>query len=97
MDKLGLPEKGVGNEKEMGGGVGERRMNPRQGSDQGSKFNLQHWVYIGRAHRPILCFSWIMLQSKVNRQSILLCSCGNLHVQPRRITPQDLLVLQNPI
>ena len=30
-------------------------------SDQGSKFNIQHCVYIGRAHRPILCFCWIML------------------------------------
>ena len=32
-------------------------------SDLGSTFNSQHCVYIGRAHRPILCFSWIMLQS----------------------------------
>jgi hypothetical protein len=30
----------------------ERRMKPRQGSDKGSKFNIQHCVYIGQAHRP---------------------------------------------
>jgi hypothetical protein len=43
---------------------GERRMKPRQGSDQGFKFNIQHCVSIGQGHRPIFCFSWIMLQSK---------------------------------
>jgi hypothetical protein len=66
---------------------GERRMKPSQGSDQGFKFNIQHWVYIGQAHRPILCFSWVMLQSKVSGQSILLSSCVNCHMQPRQATP----------
>ena len=32
-------------------------------------------VYIGRAHRPILCFSWIMLQSKLSRQSAPVGNC----------------------
>jgi hypothetical protein len=26
-------------------------MKPRQGSDQGSKFNIQHFIYKGKAHR----------------------------------------------
>ena len=53
MDKLGLPERGDGNEKKTGAGRGRRRrLKPRQGSDQGSKFNIQHCVYIGKAHRP---------------------------------------------
>jgi hypothetical protein len=55
MDKLDFPEKGAGNEKEMGRGD-KRRIKPRQGSDQGSKFNIQHCVYIGGTHRPILFF-----------------------------------------
>jgi hypothetical protein len=38
-------------------------------SDQGSKFNIQHSAYIRRDHRPILCFSWIDLQSKLSGQS----------------------------
>ena len=38
-------------------------------SDQGSKFNIQFCVYIGKNPRPILCFSWIMLQSKLCRLS----------------------------
>ena len=36
---------------------------------QGSKFNFQLCIYIGKTHRPILCFSWIELQSKLSRQS----------------------------
>jgi hypothetical protein len=32
-------------------------------SDQGSKFNFQLFVYIGKTHRPTLCFSWLELQS----------------------------------
>lgn len=48
MEELGIPERGSGNEK----GWGERR---REGwsqdkvFDQGSKFNFQHCVYIGKA------------------------------------------------
>ena len=38
-------------------------------SGQGPKFNSQHCVYIGRAHRPILYFSWIELQRKLSWQS----------------------------
>jgi hypothetical protein len=27
-------------------------MKPRQGSNQSSKFNIQHCIYIGKVHRP---------------------------------------------
>jgi hypothetical protein len=37
-------------------------------SDQGSKVNSQHSVYIGRVHRPN-SFSWIELQNKLSGQS----------------------------
>jgi hypothetical protein len=49
MDKLGLPERGSENEKDRV--VGKGRMKPRQGFDQGFKFNIQHCIYIGQAHR----------------------------------------------
>jgi hypothetical protein len=50
-------------------------------SDQDSKFNIQYCIFIERAHRPILCFSWIMLlcfswimlQSNLSVQSTALC------------------------
>lgn len=42
---------------------GKRRRKP----SQGFKFIIQHCVYIGKAYRPIHCFSWIMLQSKGSR------------------------------
>lgn len=42
-NKLGLPERGPGNDKEEGI---KRIMKPRHGSDQGSKFNIQHCMYI---------------------------------------------------
>ena len=58
MNKLSLPERGTGNEKEKGGVCGsggvqcgggfKRRMKLRQGS----KFKIQHCVYKGQAHRP---------------------------------------------
>ena len=53
-------------------------------SDQGSKFNFQLCVYIGKAHRPILCFSWIMLQSKLSRQSAPVgnCRCSKVMTPP---------------
>ena len=73
---------GLGMKKRQGGGGGERRMKPRQGSDQGSKFNIQHCVYIGKAHRthPLFCkATWV-------QQSNLLSSGGNLHIQPRQMT-----------
>jgi hypothetical protein len=85
-NELGLPERGAGNEKELGG---ERRMKPRQGSVQGSKFNIHHYIYVGKAHRPHPLFpldyvakqgQWAVYSSK------FLCSCGNLHVQPRQMT-----------
>ena len=57
MDELGYLKGGVGNEKD---GVGEKDETKTKFSDQGSKLNIQH-VFIERAHRPILCFSWIML------------------------------------
>jgi hypothetical protein len=59
MDELGLPEKGTRNKKDRRLGGVERRMKPRQGSDQDSKFNIQHCVFIGKSHRIILCFRWI--------------------------------------
>ena len=40
----GLPERRTGNER----AGGESNMEPRQGSDQGSKFNIQHNVYKGK-------------------------------------------------
>jgi hypothetical protein len=52
----------------------ERRMKPRQGSDQGSKFNYVAPAYKGKTTKLILCFSWIMKQSKLSRWSILLSS-----------------------
>ena len=53
-------------------------------SDLGSKFNIQHCVYIGRAHRPILCFSWIELQSKLSRWSTPQSSCRKLQMWQAR-------------
>ena len=52
MDKLGLPERGLEMKRRWDRGGGKSRMKPRQGSDQGFKFNIQHCVYIGKAHRP---------------------------------------------
>ena len=43
--------------------------------DKGSKFNIQHWMYIGKAHRFILCFIWIMLENKLSRQSTPIRNC----------------------
>jgi hypothetical protein len=68
-------------------GEAERRMKPRQGSDQSFTFNIQHCVYIGRAYKPTLCLRWIKLQSKVIRQFILLSSCRKWHMQPRWLAP----------
>jgi hypothetical protein len=48
----------------------KRRIKPRQGSDQGSKFNSAAPADKGKTTKPILCFSWIMLQSKLRRQPI---------------------------
>lgn len=59
-------------------------MKPRQSFlIQGSKFNTQLCVYIGKTHRPnlcfswimLLCFNWIMLQSKLGRQSASIGNC----------------------
>ena len=77
-------ERGAGNEKEAGR---QEKNEAKTMFGSSSKFNIQHCIYIGTAHRPILCFSWIMLQSKVSGQSILLSSCENLHMQPRQVTP----------
>jgi hypothetical protein len=53
-------------------------------SDQGSKFNIQHCIYIGRyPTNLILCFSWIVLQSKLSWQSTPVGNC--------RPTPPGLL------
>jgi hypothetical protein len=69
------------------GGRGREKNEAKTGSDQGSKFNIQHCIYIGKTHRPIFCFSWIVLQSKLSGQSVLLSSFRKLHVQPRQMTP----------
>jgi hypothetical protein len=63
MDKLGIPESGAGNEK--GWGVREGWSQDKV-SDQGSKFNIQHCVYIGRAHRPHPLFQldWVAKQAQ---------------------------------
>ena len=63
----GLPERGTGNEKGQGREKDEAKTKV---SDQGSKFNSQHCIYIGKAYRPNPCFSLIELQSKLSRQSI---------------------------
>ena len=78
MDKLGYLKGGL----EMKRTGCERRMTPRQGAaDQGSKLNIQHCVYLGQAHRPMLCFSWIMLQSKLLGQPTLLRSSRKLQMR----------------
>jgi hypothetical protein len=59
----------------------ERRMKPRQGSGQGSKFNSAAPAYKGKTTKPTHFFRWIMLQSKFRGQSILLNSCRELQVQ----------------
>ena len=59
---------------------GERRMKPRQGSDQGFKFNIQHCVSIGQGHRPIFCFSWIMLQTGSAGGLFLKAPVGNCKI-----------------
>jgi hypothetical protein len=41
----------------------------------------------GKTTDPVLCFIWILLQSKASRLSILLSFCRKLHVQPRQMTP----------
>ena len=65
-----VPEREAGNENGQGGeGWREKDQAKTKVSDQGSKFNFQPCIYIGRAHSPILCFSGIMLQRKLNRQS----------------------------
>jgi hypothetical protein len=52
MVELVSPERGAGNEKEVVRGS-ERRMKP----SQGSKFNIQHCICIGKARRthPLFC------------------------------------------
>jgi hypothetical protein len=49
-------------------------------SDQCSKFNIEHCIYIGRTHRPILCFNWIISAlfqldyvAKQSQQAIYSC------------------------
>jgi hypothetical protein len=49
----------------------ERRVKPGQDSDQVSKFNSEAPAYKEKTTKPILCFSRIMLQSRLSRQSIL--------------------------
>jgi hypothetical protein len=51
-------------------GVWEKDRAKRRFSDQRSKFNSAAPVYKGKTTKPILCFSWIVLQSKLSMQSI---------------------------
>jgi hypothetical protein len=57
---------GLGMKKE---GVQEKDEAKTKVSNQGSKFNSQHCIYIGKAHRSNFCFSWIELQNKLHGQS----------------------------
>jgi hypothetical protein len=74
MDKLGLSERGggggAGNEKD-GGGV-QIREGWRQDKVLVKAQNSAAPVYKGKPTKPIPCFSWIVLQRKCRRQSILL-------------------------
>jgi hypothetical protein len=53
MNELGYLKGGL-EMKRMGW---ERRMKPRQGSEQGSKFNSAAPVYKGKTTKPTHCFS----------------------------------------
>jgi hypothetical protein len=53
MDELGIPERDDGTEK---GHAQEKDEAKNKSSDQISKFNFQHRVYIRKVHRPILHF-----------------------------------------
>lgn len=44
-------------------------------SDQGTKFNIQLYIYIGKNPRPILFFSLIMSKSKLSRNSAPAGNC----------------------
>ena len=63
MDELGIPKRGAGNEKEQGVREG---WSQDKVCDQGSKFNIQHWVYIGRAHspHPLFQLDWVAKQAQ---------------------------------
>jgi hypothetical protein len=63
MEELGTPERVSGNEK---GWAGREK---DEAKTKGFKFNFQLCVYIGKTYRPILCFSWVELQSKLSRWS----------------------------
>jgi hypothetical protein len=71
-------------------------MKPRQVSDQGSNFKFHLCIYIGKTHRPILCFSWIELQSKLSGQAVLQSSDRELQMLPKAnssqvVNPQGLV------
>ena len=72
--RTGLPERGAGHEE---GQAREKDEAKPQVSDQGSKFKFQLCVYIGKTHRSILCFSWIILQSKLSGQSVPVGNCNS--------------------
>ena len=64
------------------GGVGGREKNEAKTkiSDQGSKFNTQHCVYIESSHRPIFCFSCLMLQTGSAGGLFLKAPVGNCKI-----------------
>jgi hypothetical protein len=51
LDELGYLKGGLEMKKDWGVG-GEKDEAKTKVSDQGSKFNIQHCISIGRAHRP---------------------------------------------
>ena len=59
----------------------ERRMKPRQGSDQGSKFNSAAPVYRGKNHKTHPLFQLDYVAKQAQGQSLPLSSCGKLQVQ----------------
>ena len=64
MHKLGLPE-GGGNDKD-GGRWQEKDGTKKRGSDQETKFSIQHCIFIGRAHRthPLFQLDYVTKQSQ---------------------------------
>ena len=76
-------------------------MKPRQGSDQGSKFNIQHFVYTGKAHRPHSLFQLEYVAKKAQKavysskflQEIAGADKSTQVVKPIVASTQDLFIL----
>jgi hypothetical protein len=76
MEKLGYLKWGLEKKRD---GYREGRSQDK-GSDQGSKFNTQHCVYIESSHRPIFCFSCLMLQTGSAGGLFLKAPVGNCKI-----------------